>query len=125
MRALVVDDTKLGRAIVSGILSRLGLEIQEAQNGREALQQLETAGPFDLATVDWNMPEMNGLEFVQAARGDEGNSGMKILMLTVEAEISNIIRAFEVGANEYAVKPVSQKVLCEKLRALGLEPACR
>jgi two-component system chemotaxis response regulator CheY len=122
MRALVIDDTRISRTIVGGLLREIGFETQEAPNGKEALHLLETAGPFDLAIVDWNMPELNGLEFVRAARCNSGNSEMKIIVLTVETDLSNIVEALELGANEYAIKPISEQILREKLMAIGLEP---
>ena len=123
MRALVIDDTRISRTIVGGILRGLGFETREAQNGKEGLQELQAAGPFELAIVDWNMPEMNGLEFIRAVRGNALYSGMKIIVLTIEADLSHIVEALELGANEYALKPVSEKLLREKLTAIGLEPA--
>ncbi len=120
MRALIIDDSKTIRMILSKILKGLGYSVTEAGNGREALDRLECDGPPELALVDWNMPVMNGLEFVRAARADASNSGMCLMMVTTEVEQDQMVRALVAGANEYVTKPFTPEIIIEKLRLLGL-----
>ena len=124
MRALVIDDSKAIRIILRKLLGELGFEVAEAADGREALQRLNgPMGPFDLALVDWNMPEMNGLEFVREVRGQGGHEDLTMVMVTTETESSQVVRALAAGANEYIMKPFSRDVLVDKLSMLGLVPA--
>jgi len=70
--------------------------------------------------VDWNMPEMTGIEFVQAVRAKPEYDGMKLMMVTTETEMSQVSVALEAGANEYAMKPFTKEVLHDKLTMLGV-----
>ena len=124
MRALVIDDSKAIRIILRKLLGELGFEVAEAADGREALERLNgPMGPFDLALVDWNMPEMNGLEFVREVRGQGGHEDLTMVMVTTETESGQVVRALAAGANEYIMKPFSRDVLVDKLSMLGLVPA--
>lgn len=120
MRVLVVDDAKAARMFVGRMMRELGFEVIEAAHGREALEQLVTNAPIDLALVDWNMPEMNGLEFVVAARADARFQKFPIVMCTSETEMSQVIRALEAGASEYIMKPFTTDILRGKLELLGV-----
>jgi len=123
-KALVVDDSRTIRRILGGILAELGFEICQAENGREALGVLDrerAAGvPVSLTLVDWNMPEMNGLEFVQGLRADSRNADVIAIMVTTETQIDQIVAALEAGANEYVMKPFTKDVIHDKLRLLGV-----
>src|SRR5260221_14683149 len=121
MRALVIDDSRAMRAILGKILKELGFEVTEAGHGREGLEQLRQVEKPKLALVDWNMPEMNGLEFVQAVRADHESDDMQAMMLTTESEASASIHALEAGANEYTFKASVMNVSLEKLAILGIE----
>jgi two-component system chemotaxis response regulator CheY len=124
VRALVIDDSKAIRIILRRLLAELGFEVVEAADGREALQRLAASeSPFDLALVDWNMPEMNGLEFVREVRGRQGHEDLTMVMVTTETEAGQVVRALAAGANEYIMKPFSRDVLVDKLSMLGLVPA--
>jgi two-component system chemotaxis response regulator CheY len=124
VRALVIDDSKAIRIILRRLLGELGFEVAEAADGREALERLNgPMGPFDLALVDWNMPEMNGLEFVREVRGQGGHEDLTMVMVTTETESGQVVRALAAGANEYIMKPFSRDVLVDKLSMLGLVPA--
>jgi two-component system chemotaxis response regulator CheY len=83
------------------------------------LEQLRQRPSFDLALVDWNMPVMSGLEMLQQLRA-EGYGGMKVMMVTTEAENAYILRALDAGADEYLMKPFDDEALTEKLAMLGL-----
>jgi two-component system chemotaxis response regulator CheY len=125
VRALVVDDSKAIRVILGRILKELGFETFEAGNGREALDRLVEVGTVELALVDWNMPEMNGLDFVRSVRSVRGgrHDDMTMIMVTTETETEQVVRALAAGANEYVMKPFSKDMLVEKLDLLGLTPA--
>lgn len=120
MRALVIDDSRAIRMIIGRALKANGFDVVEACHGREALDCLKREDTFDLAMVDWNMPEMNGYEFVQAARADPSYNDLCIVMVTTEAEMSQVVKALEIGANEYIIKPFSREAIEEKLQILGL-----
>lgn len=120
MRALVIDDSRAIRLILSRTLQELGFQTLEAANGKEALAVLEREGPVELALVDWNMPEMNGLEFVQAARARPAWGSMRMMMVTTETEMERVVKALEAGADEYVMKPFTREVIAEKLSILGL-----
>jgi two-component system chemotaxis response regulator CheY len=70
--------------------------------------------------VDWNMPEMNGFEFIQAVRAEHSYDGVLLMMVTTETEMDQISKALEAGANEYVMKPFTQEVILEKLQMLGM-----
>ena len=120
MRALVIDDSKAVRTIIREILKGFGFDVVEAANGREALDRLREIEHADLALVDWNMPEMNGLEFVQAVRAESIYDDMPMMMVTTESDMKNMIMALESGANEYVMKPFTRDVLREKIELLGI-----
>ena len=122
MRALVIDDSRAMRSILTNILIECGFEVVSAGNGKEGLEKLAQAGAVELALVDWNMPVMNGLEFVQAVRGDSTHADMRIVMVTSETELTQINRALEAGANEYIMKPFTKDVILGKLEMLGVSP---
>lgn len=120
MRALIIDDSKAMRSILGRMLRGLDFEVVEAANGREALEQLQAVGKFDLALVDWNMPEMNGYEFVRAVRAKQMYDGVLLMMVTTETEMDNVVRALAAGANEYVMKPFTHEVILDKLRLFGM-----
>lgn len=120
MRAIVVDDSRATRAILRRILDDLGFEVHEASDGQEAIVVLEAARPVGLALVDWNMPVMDGIEFVRKVRADPANDGLLIIMVTTEGDAGHMVTALEAGANEYAMKPFTASVIREKLALLGV-----
>lgn len=124
MRALIVDDSKTMRRIVGKVVKENGFEtIVEAENGEEAMTRLRDSGteaPLQLALVDWNMPVMDGLSFVKAARA-EGFAELPIIMITTEGSMEYVTRAIEAGANEYLMKPFTKESLRDKLALLGFE----
>jgi two-component system chemotaxis response regulator CheY len=120
MKVLVVDDSRAIRLILSQMLRALGCEVEEASHGREALARLEAHRDTSLVMVDWNMPEMNGLELVQAVRRDTRFASLPLMMVTTETEMAQVIRALDAGAQEYVMKPFTKDIIEEKLRVLGL-----
>jgi two-component system chemotaxis response regulator CheY len=107
--------------ILGRTLNRFGYEVCSAANGREALEMIDSQ-QLDLSVilVDWNMPEMNGLEFVKSIRADSRYNEVPLMMVTTETEIEQMYRALEAGANEYVMKPFTDDVIADKLRLLGV-----
>ena len=103
MRSLIVDDSRTIRRIQRSLLEQLGHEeIHEAENGQEALD-IAQANQIDIILLDWNMPVMDGLTFVQKYRGAGGKA--PIIMVTTESEKARVIEAIRAGVNNYVVKP--------------------
>ncbi|NTW41285.1 MAG: response regulator [Cellulomonadaceae bacterium] len=120
MRALVIDDSRTMRRIIVGVLRSMGFDTIEAGDGREALDILATGIEVDLACIDWNMPVMNGLEFVMAVRADRSLRELTLMMITTESETNQIVRALAAGAHEYVIKPFTPDAIRDKLQLLGL-----
>ncbi len=127
MRALVIDDSRTMRRIVSGALENLGFEAIHAEHGRAALDHLEAGEQVDLACIDWNMPVMDGLTFVTEVRANPAWRAITLMMVTTESEHGQIVRALAAGAHEYLIKPFTPDAIRDKLDLLGLvaleEPA--
>jgi two-component system chemotaxis response regulator CheY len=119
MRALIVDDSRFVRSFVRGLLEEKGIDCTEADDGRAGIEIVESRGPFDLVLIDWNMPNMNGLEMLQQMRA-RGFVEAKVMMVTTEAENESIVLALDAGADEYLMKPFDREALSEKLAILGL-----
>lgn len=115
MRFLVVDDFSTMRRIVRNLLKELGFtNIDEAEDGQVALQKL-TSEQFDFVVSDWNMPNMDGLQLLQAVRANAQLKHLPVLMITAEAKRENIVAAAQAGASGYIVKPFTAATLNEKL----------
>jgi two-component system chemotaxis response regulator CheY len=121
MLALVIDDSRAVRLIIGKILRELGIDVIEASNGREALQRMSENPDVELVLVDWNMPEMNGLDYVRAVRSQREYDPVRIMMVTSEAEQEQVLRAIDAGANEYLMKPFTKEVLIAKLSLMDIE----
>ena len=120
MRALVIDDSRAMRTILRGILESLDFEVEEAADGRQAVEILTRDRGFDIALVDWNLPEMSGLEIVNAVRKDPQLAELSLLMVTTETDFDRVTQALEAGANEYIMKPFDRAMLLDKLVILGI-----
>lgn len=119
--ALVIDDSRAIRMILGRTLNRFGYEVCSAANGREALDMIDQQDlALSVILVDWNMPEMNGLDFVKTIRADPRYREVPLMMVTTETEIEQMYRALEAGANEYVMKPFTDEVIADKLRLLGV-----
>ena len=116
---LIVDDSRVIRKVARRILEDMGFEIAEAADGMEALAWCRAAMP-DGILLDWNMPVMNGLEFLHVLRKEPGGDHPKVVFCTVENEVSRIRQALEAGADEYIMKPFDGDIIAAKLALAGL-----
>jgi two-component system chemotaxis response regulator CheY len=124
VRAIVVDDSRAMRLILRRIVAQLGFEVIEAEDGLAAMAALAAEPEVpELALIDWNMPNMNGLELVSAIRADARLREITLVMVTTESEQSQIVRALAAGAHEYVIKPFTSGAMVEKLALLGLVPS--
>lgn len=117
MRILIVDDSRIMRNIVKNTLLNLRFDgggFLEASNGEEAWHLL-LSQEIDLLLLDWNMPNLNGIELVRRLRADPKFSALPIIMITSEAAKYNVIEAVKAGVSDYLVKPVSERGLEEKI----------
>jgi two-component system, chemotaxis family, chemotaxis protein CheY len=119
MHALIVDDSTTIRMILKVHLNKLGFEVTEAGNGREALVCLKKMAKTDLVLVDWNMPEMDGVSFVRAVRAVPEYASLPLMMVTTNTEVSQVSEALAAGANEYIMKPFTGAMIRDKLELLG------
>jgi two-component system chemotaxis response regulator CheY len=108
------------RRILRHIVEPLGFQILEASNGAEALQKLAENGDTELVLVDWNMPEMNGIDFVEKVREDDDKRNLKLVMVTSETEATKMARAMLSGADEFLMKPFTAEMLIDKLVLIGV-----
>jgi two-component system, chemotaxis family, chemotaxis protein CheY len=120
VKALIVDDSRAMRAMLRSIMVDLGFEVAEAGNGNEGLVQLIEHPDTVVALVDWNMPEMDGLDFVKALRRKREHADLKVMMVTAENDMAKMARALMAGADEYAMKPLTRDAIVEKLELLGV-----
>lgn len=121
LHALIVDDSRAMRGILKRILLSAGFSaIGEAANGREGLEWLGKEETPDIVLLDWNMPEMNGLEMLRQLRADERFAALSVMMVTTEIELEHVEQALLAGANEYIMKPFTPEAIAEKLELLGL-----
>ena len=121
MKALVVDDSRAIRGIISKILTRNGFTVCQAADGLQALASLGgEASDLSLMCVDFNMPNMNGIELVRAMRALKHFKQVCVVMITTETQLSSMQEAFDAGVNEYVMKPFTPDMIVEKLRMLGV-----
>jgi two-component system chemotaxis response regulator CheY len=120
IKILVVDDMAAMRKILKTLLAQLGYKnVDEAEDGKQALEILkQNPDKYGLVITDWNMPNMTGIELVQAIRSDEKLKHLPILMVTAEAKKENVLMAIKAGVNNYIVKPFTAETLKEKLEKI-------
>jgi two-component system chemotaxis response regulator CheY len=121
MQALVVDDSRVMRAILTNLLVDMDFTVLEAADGAEALQILDDGARPDVALVDWNMPVMDGLAFIKRCRANPDYRDVVLMMVTTESEQSQIARALAAGANEYVIKPFTEEDITKKFEMHGLK----
>jgi two-component system chemotaxis response regulator CheY len=116
---LVVDDSRVVRRVARRILEAHGFKVVEAADGAEALDSCRRSMP-EAVLLDWNMPVMNGLEFLKALRLEFGPDQPPVLFCTTENDISRIAEAIESGAQEFIMKPFDEDILVGKFEQVGL-----
>lgn len=117
---LIVDDSRVVRKVARRILEELGFECREAEDGQKACEACEEQMP-NVILLDWNMPVMTGIEFLENLRGTiPGGDQPKVVFCTTENDMSHIQRAIKAGANEYIMKPFDNEIISSKFLQLGI-----
>ena len=116
---LIVDDSKVIRMVANKILRELGFATEEAENGQMALDACKRRMP-DAVLLDWNMPVMDGLQFLVELRAMENGRLPVVVFCTTENDLNHIQRALEAGANEYIMKPFDAEIIQTKFIQTGL-----
>jgi two-component system, chemotaxis family, chemotaxis protein CheY len=116
---LVVDDSSVIRKVARRILESLEFRIIEAENGEKALEVCRDALP-DAVLLDWNMPVMDGYDFLRNLRQMPGGDKPKVVFCTTENDVAHIARALHAGANEYIMKPFDKDIVTAKFHEVGL-----
>lgn len=116
---LVVDDSRVVRKVARRIVEDLGFTAIEAEDGQVALDECQKAMPT-CVLLDWNMPVMTGIEFLQALRKEQNGKDPIVIFCTTENDMSFIQRALEAGANEYIMKPFDSDIVETKFKQVGL-----
>jgi len=117
--ALVVDDSKIVRKVCREIMEGLQFEVTEAEDGQKALERCKEKAP-NVILLDWNMPVMNGMEFLLSFKQLKEFTDTKIIFCTTENDISKIQEAIASGADEYVMKPFDAEIIKTKLEQLGI-----
>ena len=123
MKMLIVDDSKAMRTFLQHLATELSFQTEQAEDGRDGLNKLiknDPREPFDVALVDWDMPNMNGLELVQSVRRNKDFNSLKMMMVTTQNTMERVAAALEAGADDFLMKPVTKESLEEKLQILGV-----
>ncbi len=118
-KCLVVDDSSVIRKVARRILEDIGFEITEAEDGQQALDACKADMP-DAVLLDWNMPVMDGLEFLSRLREEDGGEEPIVVFCTTENDVAHITKAIRAGANEYIMKPFDREILSAKFQEVGL-----
>ncbi|MFO0109487.1 MAG: response regulator [Alphaproteobacteria bacterium] len=116
---LIVDDSKIVRKVMRKIIEPMGFNILEAEDGQQALDAFKEGG-IELVMLDWNMPVMNGMEFLLKLRANTTIAQPMVVFCTTENEFSKIQEALMNGANEYVMKPFDEEIIRGKLEQLGM-----
>ena len=120
MRVLIIDDSAAMRRMLAAYVGELPADSVQAVDGQDAIEILDAQGPFDVALVDWDMPRVNGIQFLLHVRGNSKYRHMKLLMVTAHVNFEDLQQALECGADDYIMKPVTVDMITDKLRMLGL-----
>lgn len=118
-RCLVVDDSRVVRKVARRILEELHFDIEEAADGKLALECCLRQMP-DVVLLDWNMPVMSGIDFLRQLRRTPGGDLPIVVFCTTHSDIAHIQEAIESGANEYVMKPFDTDILETKFAQVGL-----
>jgi len=120
VKMLLVDDSRTVRLVGRRIMDNLGIEVLEAEHGEEALQAFRDHSDITAVLLDWNMPVMNGLDFLKALRSLPLPEQPTVLMCTTENDMEHIMLAMDAGANEYIMKPFTEDIVKDKLEVVGI-----
>jgi len=116
---MVVDDSSVIRKVVRRILEGMAFQVVEAEDGEQAFAACQQQLP-DVIMLDWNMPKMDGYEFLKALRRLPGGDQPKVIFCTTENDVAHIARALHAGANEYIMKPFDKEIVEAKFQEVGL-----
>ncbi|QZD87508.1 response regulator [Qipengyuania psychrotolerans] len=116
---LIIDDSRVIRKVSRHILESLEFSVDEAENGKEGLEKCLESMP-DVILLDWNMPVMTGIEFINQLRKSEGGDKPKVVFCTTENDVAHIREAISAGADEYVMKPFDHETLQIKLQLVGM-----
>ncbi|MDZ4761703.1 MAG: response regulator [Alphaproteobacteria bacterium] len=118
-RCLIVDDSRVVRKVARRIIEDLRFATDEAADGQQALDACRKAMP-DAVLLDWNMPVMNGIDFLRALRREPGGDRPVVVFCTTENDMAHIAEAMRSGANEYIMKPFDSEIIESKFAEVGL-----
>jgi len=118
-RCLIVDDSMVMRKVCRRIVEGLGFETHEAEDGEKAMTACSIQMP-DAIMLDWNMPRMDGYDFLRQIRRSPGGDKPRIIFMTTENDVAHIARALHAGANEYIMKPFDKDIVEAKFQEVGL-----
>lgn len=116
---LIVEDSRVIRRVTRTIMDALGFACSEVENGQEAVESCQKAMP-ELILLDWNMPVMNGIDFLRKLRAMPMGDQPKVIFCTTENDFSHIQEGMAAGANEYIMKPFDSDIIKSKLEMLGI-----
>jgi two-component system chemotaxis response regulator CheY len=119
MKCLVVDDSRVVRKVARRIVEEIGFQCEEAEDGQKAYEFCQGEMP-DAILLDWNMPVMSGIEFLEKLREMEDGTKPKVVFCTTENDMTYIQRAIQAGANEYIMKPFDSEIIESKFSQIGL-----
>jgi two-component system chemotaxis response regulator CheY len=116
---LVVDDSRVIRRVACRILAALAFETEEAADGESALQSCRRKMP-DVILLDWQIPNMDGIEFLRTLRGEQGGNNPVVVFCTTENDLFQITEALGAGADDYIMKPFDRSIIESKLAEVGM-----
>jgi two-component system, chemotaxis family, chemotaxis protein CheY len=119
-KVLLVDDSRAVRLICRRVMTGLGFESVEAENGREALDRVRSYSDLEAILLEWDMPIMNGLDFLKVLRAERRPLQPAVIMCTIQNKVSQIAEAMEAGASEYIMKPFNEDILRSKFQEVGV-----
>lgn len=117
---LLVDDSRAVRLVGRRMMGTFGLEVLEAEDGKQALEVVRANPELDAILLDWNMPIMDGMEFLTALRAEDRQKQPIVVMCTTENDMPRIVQAMQAGANEYIMKPFTEDIVRDKLEETGV-----
>ncbi|MEQ9444043.1 MAG: response regulator [Rhodospirillaceae bacterium] len=120
-RCLVVDDSRVIRRVATRIVEDLGFKAEEAEDGEKALEASRSHMP-DVVLLDWDMPNLSGIDFIKALRTMPGGETPKVVFCATQNDVKHIQQALDAGADEYIMKPFDGEIVYAKLKMIGAVP---